>query len=59
MKKIKIIVEGGVVQDVLIPFKEPQMAYEVIDYDEPHNSLNGSPRLYLTKNETQKKIKGF
>ena len=36
MKRIKIYVEGGVVQDVIFEglIKDEEMTYEVIDYDE-------------------------
>ena len=35
MKRIKIYVEGGVVQDVIFEglIKDEEMTYEVIDYD--------------------------
>ena len=36
MKRIKIYVEGGVVQDVIFEglIKDEEMTYEIIDYDE-------------------------
>ena len=49
MKRIKIYVEGGVVQDVIFEglIKDEEMTYEVIDYDEidaRENEKNKKPQ---------------
>ena len=54
MKRIKIYVEGGVVQDVIFEglIKDEEMTYEVIDYDEidvRENEKNKQAEIYETK----------
>jgi hypothetical protein len=57
MKRIKIYVEGGVVQDVIFEglIKNEEMTYEVIDYDEIDATKNKKTESEVNNGQRKQK----
>jgi len=57
MKRIKIYVEGGVVQDVIFEglIKDEEMTYEVIDYDEIDATKNKKTESEVNNGQRKQK----
>ena len=57
MKRIKIYVEGGVVQDVIFEglIKDEEMTYEVIDYDEIDATKNKKTESEVNNEQRKQK----